>query len=82
MVISHTKVNMAAEDTNFDVHLRVQDAKKKSKFRHFERTDISRFSYPEEFKQHLLNNHNNAVRPAESTNFKIGYFIKSHRRIG
>lgn len=64
---------MAAETVV--IHLRVLD-KKKSKFSHFELPNVPKFSYPEEFKQYLLEKHENVIQPAKTTSFKLGYFIE------
>ncbi|KAL9977819.1 hypothetical protein ACROYT_G015268 [Oculina patagonica] len=38
--------------------------------------DILHLTYLEEIKQYLLDNHNNAVGLAQSTNFKFGYLVE------
>ena len=60
----------------FKVHLRILDKKKKSKFVHFELTDIPKFTFAEELKEYLLQKYSNLMQPAENTSFQIGYFIE------
>lgn len=60
----------------FKVHIRISDKKKKSKLGNFERTDIPKFTFAEELKQHLLEKYPNLMHPAVNTYFQIVYFIE------
>ena len=70
----HRPVNM--EESNvFEVHLRVLEKGKKSRFLHFDLHGVPEFTHPEELKQFMLDNYANVLHPAQDTNFRLGYFI-------
>ena len=65
-----------AEGETVNIHLRVLDKDKKSKFTHFDLTNVPKFTFPEELKLFLLENYANALHPTKSPSFKLGYFIE------
>ena len=56
------------------VHLRMLDKFKKSKFSHFFIEKVPMFQYPEEVKDYLVENHQNALQPAIGS--KLGYIVE------
>ena len=65
-----------AEGKTVNIHLRVLDKDKKSKFTHFDLTNVPKFKFPEELKLFLLENYANVLHPAKSPSFKLGYFVE------
>lgn len=60
----------------YTLHLRVLDRSRKSKFSHFVLNNFPLFSLPEELKSFLLDKHATKVTPAQTINFKLGYFVE------
>ena len=56
------------------VHLRMLDKFKKTKFSHFVIEKVPMFQYPEEVKDYLVENHQNALQPAIGS--KLGYILE------
>ena len=59
-----------------NVHLRVLDSSKKSKFSHYNITNVPKFSKPEDLKKYLLKNHSAILAPAQTKEFPMGYFVE------
>lgn len=62
--------------TSFSVHLRVLDRVSKTKFSHFHLENVAVYDNPKDLKTFLLEQHSEKIRPADTTDFKIGCFIE------
>lgn len=60
-----------------NIHLRVLDSKKKSKFTHFSIEAVPIFDDPEILKEYLVKNHASIMSPAAtSSDFTMGYIVE------
>ena len=66
-------LNMAQ---SVDVHMRILDQEKKSKFSHFILKSVPKLAKPNDLKQYLVANHPEVLAPAVTSDFPFGYFLE------